>query len=204
MLKKITLISLIILSPLAIAETQTPPPNNSAIKNSKPYKVVAKTASKTYNSIKNSTPYMGFGLGNQNAKGYNGLYGQVFAGLGMRSAEDTYYVGGEVWVNSGSLPLSQKYFHRTVYGAGVSLMPGIILNHDSLIYARIGTGTFRYNKDLSYFTGGQLGIGFQSKFSDNWDLRGEYVYTGSGVMTGFGNMSLNLFNLALVYNFTAT
>lgn len=89
-------------------------------------------------------------------------------------------------------------------GVGVSMIPGIILNHDSLIYTRIGTGTFLYSKDRSYFTGGQLGIGLQSKISDNWSLRGEYIYTGSGIFTGFGNARFNLFNLALIYNLAGT
>jgi opacity protein-like surface antigen len=145
------------------------------------------------------TPYIGAGLGVQNGGGYNGLYMQGFGGYST-AIKRIYSLAAEVFLNTGSLPLSQKHYNRTTFGLGASLLPGIILNQNSLIYARIGIASFRYTKTDATATGGQLGLGLQNSLTDNWDIRGEYVYTGKSIFKrGFGNSRANFINLALVY-----
>jgi opacity protein-like surface antigen len=99
------------------------------------------------------------------------------------------------------LPLSQNYYERSNYGLGISILPGMQLNSSTLFYGRIGVETFRLSNYLSYRTGGQLGIGIQTDFTESFDLRAEFVYTGRGIFEGFGVSQYRIFRLGLVYSF---
>lgn len=147
-------------------------------------------------------PYLGAAAAIQNTRGYTGLAANAFLGysaaLGKRQQ---YYIASEIFGDSGTFPISQNHYHRTNYGFGASILPGFILNQYSLVYLRIGVETFRFSDTLNFFTGGQLGLGLQSKFADSWDIRAEYVYTGSGIIRQFGNCMFNFVKLGLVYKF---
>lgn len=151
---------------------------------------------------KKGDPYIGGALGVQNTEGYNGLFAQAFGGINARLGQSQkVYVGGELFADTGTLPLSQKYFHRTTYGFGASVIPGFILSEKTLAFIRAGIATFRFNKTNNFFTGGQLGLGLQTAINDCTDIRGEYVYTGKGIFHNFGTPRFNFFNLGILYKF---
>jgi len=150
-----------------------------------------------------SFPYIGLNGGVQNTKGYNGLMTTLLGGYGLITGKyENYYFAGELFADSGTLPLGKKYYRRTNYGFGASITPGLILRETVLIYLRIGIETFRYSTELNWFTGGQLGLGIQSSIAGNWDMRGEYVYTGEGIYHHFGNARFNFFKIGIIYKFT--
>ena len=147
-----------------------------------------------------AAPYVGAGLGIQNVRGYNGLIGNVFGGYGATVGQDqTYYLGGEVFANLASVPLSGKQSNRITYGLGASVIPGVMLNNNTMAYARVGVEASRYGKSNTTNTGGQLGLGLQTRLTQNWDVRGEYVYTGMGVINHFTTVQNNRFNVGFVY-----
>lgn len=150
----------------------------------------------------NVTPYAGLGAGVQTAGGYNGLIANVFGGAGSVVGEaQNIYLGGEVFADVASIPLSNNQNNRVTYGLGASFLPGVMLNQNTMAYGRIGVEAARYNKTGSTSTGGQLGLGLQTSLSINWDVRGEYVYTGMGVTKNFTTLKNNRFNVGFVYKF---
>jgi len=147
-------------------------------------------------------PYLGGSIGIQNTNAYTGLLASVFGGYSLTGGEyQNYYLAGEIFGDTGTLPLSQNYFRRTNYGLGASLLPGLIFREVVLTYLRMGIETFRYSSTSQMFTGGQLGFGLQASLSANWAIRGEYVYTGAGIIHDFGDSRFNFFKLGLLYYF---
>lgn len=153
-------------------------------------------------TYKKGDPYAGAGAGIQNIHGYNGLYATFFGGMNITMGpSDMIYLAGEAFVDTGSIPLSQKKRHRTTYGGGLSLLPGIVIAETNLAYLRVGVASFRHNKSNDWSTGGQLGLGLQTDINPCTAIRGEYVYTGRGVIHNFGRARYNFFNLAFLYKF---
>lgn len=147
-----------------------------------------------------AAPYVGAGLGVQTAGGYNGAMANVFAGYGSTMGPcNNYYLGGEVFADVGSVPLSHNYFRRTSAGLGASILPGVYLNPCTMAYARVGVEAMRYSHSNATRTGGQIGLGLQTSLNKNWDVRGEYDYTGMGIVRDFTKVSNNRFNVGLVY-----
>ncbi len=146
--------------------------------------------------------YLGGSLGIQNTEAYNGLFASASAGYGLIFGDcQNFYFAGEIFGDTGSLPLSQNYYRRTNYGFGASLLPGYVFRESILTYLRMGVETFRYSGTLQMFTGGQLGLGMQTNISKTWAVRGEYVYTGAGIFHNFGYVRFNIFKLGLIYLF---
>ena len=144
--------------------------------------------------------YFGAGLGIQNSGGYNGIVSNIFGGYGSTAGPtENYYVGGEIFANIGSLPLSSDHYNRTTYGFGISFIPGIYLNEYTIAYGRVGLENSHFSRTNSTQTGAQLGAGLQTRVTNNWDVRAEYVYTGSGIISHFGTTRSNQFNMGLIY-----
>jgi opacity protein-like surface antigen len=149
-----------------------------------------------------ASPYLGGSIGIQNTESYNGLMASVVGGFnGTFGYYQNYYVAGEIFGDTGSLPLGQNYYRRTNYGYGASFLPGYIFRETILLYLRMGLETFRYSGTDQRFTGGQLGLGLQTDISNNWAIRGEYIYTGAGIIHNFGYSRFNFFKLGLFYKF---
>jgi outer membrane autotransporter protein len=91
-----------------------------------------------------------------------------------------------------------------------------MLTNDSMVYARVGVVKTKFNvkADVSSLgdessnetvTGGQLGLGLQTKVTQKVDLRGEYVYTGYNSFHAVGekvNASSGQATVGVVYNFS--
>lgn len=157
--------------------------------------IYAATAEATF-----ASPYLGASLGIQNTKSYNGLLATLAGGYSLSFCDD-YYLAGELFFDTGSIPFSQNYYRRTNFGFGASIIPGYVFRQSVLAYLRMGVETFRYSGTLQMFTGGQLGLGLQMDLSKTWALRGEYIYTGAGIIHDFGEGRFNFFKLGLIYKF---
>lgn len=150
-------------------------------------------------TLAKGNPYLGAALGNQHSENFNGLYANFFTGFGIRA--NKFYLAGELFADTGSIPLSHNFTNRTTYGAGVSLLPGFTILQNTLAYGRVGIAEFRYNRSNDWRAGGQLGIGLQTSFSKHWSIRGEYIYMGKGIFRGFGTSRFSFFNLGALYTF---
>jgi opacity protein-like surface antigen len=144
-------------------------------------------------------PYVGVGLGVANKGSFTGLVDNFFAGYG-KTIYNNYYLGGELFGNAGSIALSgQQYNNRANYGLGASVIPGVMLTRDTMAYGRIGVKASQYHGSNSTHTGGQLGLGVQTSIAQNWDVRGEYDYTGYGIINNFTKKATNQVGVGLVY-----
>ena len=132
--------------------------------------------------------YVGGSLG---MGGYSQIYGlsganaTVFGGKGALLGEkEKIYLGGE-W-NAG------VGIHPTALGVGASIIPGVMLTKSTMLYSRIGLGSYYRPKD-NLSIEAQVGLGVQTKVAKHWDVRAEYI------------SSLNLnkanLNMGLVYKF---
>jgi len=54
-----------------------------------------------------------------------------------------------------------------------------MLNPNTMVYARLGVEAFKYAHSLGSGTMPQYGLGVQTKLTNNWDVRGEYVCRGN-------------------------
>jgi len=184
-----------------------------------------------------ASPYIGANLGigtgdiqlkNSYASthfGSQGMLAGIFAGYGGMLNQNLY-LAGEVFINDGTVSTSTKPIDvaglttakfKTTYSYGVSVMPGIKVASDTLLYVKAGLVRTRFQLEqtpgFAYglitdtgntVTGGQLGLGLQLTLSKNLDLRGEYVYTAYQSFNAFDNhisARSNQLSAALVYKF---
>lgn len=145
--------------------------------------------------------YVGAGLGVRQAGSYKALLANIFAGYGKKLGQNNnYYLGGELFADAGSLSLSgRQYGNRSNFGLGASIIPGVMLTQDTMAYGRVGVKAYRTSGTNRTTTGGQLGLGVQTNVAKNWDVRGEYVYTGTGIVHNFTRHGANQVNMGLVY-----
>jgi len=142
-----------------------------------------------------ATPYVGGSLGYSGFKHQSGEIVNLFGGYGDTfSQSQMIYLGGELGLN-----VAHYKTYGTTYGAGLSLLPGIMLAKNTMIYGRVGLDTLyasrqTHKNHYTYIFGPQYGLGVQTKVSDNWDVRGEYVYSNA--------RQDGSYNLGLVYKFS--
>ena len=148
-----------------------------------------------------ASPYLGASLGVKSDNSTRELVGTVAGGYGATlGAAQNFYLGGEIFADLGSASLSNNMHARTTYGFGASVLPGIVLNKNTIGYLRAGFITSRFNNVNVSSTGAQLGAGLQTNLVQHWDLRGEYVYTAyHHVSNMVGSPKADQFNLGVVY-----
>lgn len=176
------------------------------------------------------SPYIGAGLGlNQqifenkygatetNFGGTGGLV-NIYGGYGAR-VNKNIYLGGEVLANTttgvvdAAEASSASLKFRTKYSYGASLIPGLMLSDNTMLYARAGVVKTKFNvkaevpgassSDNNTVSGAQFGLGLQTKVTQKMDLRGEYVYTDYNTFHSLGNKieaTSGQANFGLVYN----
>lgn len=159
-------------------------------------------------------PYVGFSVGPRvNLTGtptsYVGLEGTLSAGYGAMLAPN-FYLAGEILVaDSANLKdfeytqpgLNTQIGSRSSWSYGLSVLPGVMINDHVLGYVRLGVIRTRFSDQGSNNTGGQIGLGAQTNVYQNWDLRGEYVYSQYNSVSGIGKPMSHQFNLGVVYKF---
>ena len=132
--------------------------------------------------------------------GSNGAAIGIFGGLGQIVAQK-YYVGGELFLNDSSTKTANKVIGlgttaklRTTYSFGFSVLPGIMLSPDTMLFARAGLVETQYTlsqkpggEQNTLATGGQAGIGLALSLGKNLDLRGEYTYSAYARFSSLGS-----------------
>lgn len=185
--------------------------------------------------VKRSTTISGSGVGfaASDTGSTTGYAGRIFAGVGQYF-EGYYYLGTEIFIatngisqndyatftdSSNSVPASLKFTAST--SAGLSLLPGVKLNKNSLFYLRIGynkarlkaqeslsvNGTSIARSTKSNWSGGfTFGLGIESALYCHYSLRADYSHTNYSTFSTPSTIkygtSDNQFNLGLIYHFT--
>lgn len=156
-------------------------------------------------------PYLGLSAGvRDNYSGgpnfYKGIEGTVSAGYAAMLAPQ-FYLAGEIFGGgSGDLknyvaPGSSSV--KTSWDWGLSLIPGYMITDHVLGYLRLGgiQSHFNGSGQSTNKWAWQVGLGGQTNIVDNWDLRGEYVYSQYGNVGNAGKVGADQFNLGIVYKF---
>lgn len=159
--------------------------------------------------------------GNKTHFGLQGMSAGLFAGYGGMLTTN-FYLGGELFANGSNASSSSKTIAvdtetkvKMTYSYGLSLMPGVKVAPDTILYLK--TGILRTRFDItqtqsasiathpnSSTTGEMLGVGLQLALSKNLNIRGEYVYTSYQAFNAAGNHfspTAGQLNAALIYKF---
>jgi opacity protein-like surface antigen len=153
-------------------------------------------------------PYLGLSIGPRiNYSGtptaYSGGEGTLSAGYAAMVNPD-FYLAGEI-LGGGNVQF--KDFKnagngsKTTWTYGIDIIPGYMITDHVLGYLRAGVVRSRFTDQGTNATGWQVGLGGQTNIYQNWDLRGEYVYTNYNSVTGVGKPQGNVFNLGVLYKF---
>jgi len=152
-------------------------------------------AASTTVAFANGVPYVGAGLGIKSTNGARYMPINVFAGYGA-IVSPGLYVAGELGADLTSVNLSNTSSLKTTHGLGVSVIPGVMLSDNTMLYGRLGI--IRSKFSTRYANGGQLGLGMETRMAQNVSVRGEYVYTSYNRSQ---SPKSDQFNLGLVYKF---
>jgi len=144
----------------------------------------------------NNAPYVGAGLGIKSTNGERYMPINIFAGYGG-IVSPNLYLAGELVADLTSIHLSNSSLLKTTYGLAASVIPGVMLSDNTMLYGRLGLIRSNFSSD-SYANGGQLGLGMQTRVGQNVSLRGEYIYTSYHRSL---SPTSDQFNLGLVYTF---
>lgn len=152
-------------------------------------------------------------------------FGQLFAGYGI-PLNDFFYTALETSLNfyedsNQFNPRSPRFFIPNLvstevsqdYGLQLSILPGLFITEDNMLYGRLGYGYERFKTKFSVaipfvnsFTARDnqwvseliLGIGINHPFTDNLSGRLEYNYKTSGEIKGYNGTTVVLANGTLV------
>lgn len=152
----------------------------------------------TSNLASAGTPYVGGSVGWNEYPVSAGPIGTVFGGYGVRLEQNKrIYLGGELNATAGNYTRSNM-----TYTLGASFMPGVMVTDETMIYTRLGVSGGHTDYRIAqlgttnsrYTINPLYGLGVQTKFTEKWDLRGEYTSTTS-YKTG-------VYSVGLVYKFS--
>lgn len=160
--------------------------------------VLAASSSLVFGSV---APYVGGSIGlinNSTTSGtlsYRGLTGNLSLGYGGVMSQ-SFYFAGEVFGVPGTINLNGGNFNKNSWGVGLSIIPGFMITDKTMIYTRLGIIESHFTNGKTREGGGQLGLGLETNVCQNWDVRGEYVYTRYS-----NNINSDGVNFGLVYRF---
>jgi opacity protein-like surface antigen len=143
----------------------------------------------------NGVPYVGAGAGIKSTNGERYMPLNVFAGYGAIVSSGVY-LAGELGADLTSVNLSNTSVLKTTYGLAASVIPGIMLSNNTMLYGRLGMIRSKFSTRSA--NGGQLGLGMETRMAQNVALRGEYIYTAYHYSS---SPKSDQFNLGLIYKF---
>lgn len=155
-------------------------------------------------------PYVGGSLGvnvnsSNNASAgragvYRGIPAKAFLGLGG-TINDDFYLAGEATATLGNFEISNKNKMKTSYGYALSVLPGLMLNDNTVAFARAGFTRIRFTNVNKMSSGAIVGLGMQTSMTQHVDLRGEYDYSSYSKVGGISSPRTDEYTLAMVYKF---
>jgi opacity protein-like surface antigen len=119
-----------------------------------------------------------------------GWNGDLFTGVGY-TFKNHYYIAGEIF---GSMSSAKRKYDedgvkgelKTKYSYGISLIPGIKVTNNIMMYGRVGLNRIKIEDTLNKKStsktknGLQLGLGVQTMVANNVSVRMEYDWTHVG------------------------
>ena len=138
---------------------------------------------------------------------------KLFAGYGG-AINQNLYLAGEVEVGTTAATLNDAKFLRVSRTYGASVLPGVMLNDDTVLFTRLGLLKTRFSKERfggdtlpSFSTlGGEIGLGLQANVAPNFAIRGEYDYVAyrkeaKSLQTVFKTPQADQFMVSAIYKF---
>lgn len=124
----------------------------------------------------------------------------LFAGYGGLITDDIY-LGGEISGTIGAAKITEPGTNAmsTTFGYGLSVVPGLMLSKDTMVFARGGLVGTRFDDAGKIATGGIFGVGMQTAVSQNVDVRGEYDFTAYKSVRFISAPRSDAFTVGLVY-----
>lgn len=127
--------------------------------------------------------------------------------VGYGSRFDDFNLGLEAFYIPGIATMSDNHDNgapsvkvKQEYGA--SILPGYYITDSIIGYARLGAISSNFSGVNTRKTGGQAGVGFETRLTDHWDIRAEYIYTQYPNITGLGTVHSNEGDLSFIYRFS--
>ena len=137
---------------------------------------------------------------------YRGVAPKMSLGFGDMLSS-TFYMGAELNATPGSILIQNNYTSgsnenvRTTASYGADLIPGIKLNDSSMIYGRLGAVNTNFTAQDKHVWGAQAGVGIQTALSQDWDIRGEYDFTGYRSISNVGSAKSDSFAIGVIHKF---
>jgi len=132
---------------------------------------------------------------------YRGLHPRL--SIGYWDAIDCFYLAAEGFIVPLTVTMSESNptrpeSVRTTYSWGASFLPGLLLTETIVAYLRVGYTATRFWGPDATKSGGQFGAGLQSDLTENWSLRGEYLYTAYSNIS-YLSPHTDQFGIGLIY-----
>jgi len=158
-------------------------------------------------------PYLGIDpslvtVYNNTSSVFKGLEGTVFAGYALLSSN--FYLAGEIFAQHGTQITDYRNNLnnnlnstglKTSWGAGLSILPGLVLADTILGYLRLGAIETHFDEAAYTAPGGQVGIGIEGSVSESWDVRAEYIFTWYKSINNLGSPRSDQYRLGVLYKF---
>lgn len=123
----------------------------------------------------------------------------VFAGVGA-TANQSFYVGAEANATLTDLGLKDRGIQSS-YSYGASVLPGVMIGKNSLIYGRAGLVKTRFPDDHATRLGTNFGGGLQTSLAQNIDVRAEYDFLNYDDFANHKNPRSDQAHMDLIYKF---
>src|SRR3990167_7672648 len=206
MFKKLIIVSAILAASTSLAFA------GQSYKGEKDYKGEMAAPCPTYTFA--TGPYVGLSIGDRtNYTGtpvvFRGIDGNLSLGYGAL-VNPAFYLAGELFgigtINVKDLQNSNvtpTVSAKSNWSWGGSLIPGYMITDYVLAYVRLGGQSTHFNGvNVNQSKGGRhVGLGGETQIVQNWDLRGEYIYSRYGSLNNIGVVSSNTANIGVVYKF---
>lgn len=162
-------------------------------------------------------PYVGASLGITSNTATKEIFGSyrgapvgIFAGFGGVIYQ-SFFLAAELSATLFTTEISNQGAVKTNYGGGISILPGIELCDQTILFGRLGVVRTHFSNvrlpaitTTRNMTGGQFGAGIQTGIGQNLDLRGEYDFIDYGTLSAGGYSAKprsDIATVSLIYKF---
>src|SRR3990167_424691 len=149
-------------------------------------------------------PLLSFESLSVNGASYQGFMPRLMLGYGG-FVREAFFLGAEMEAGTTSIPINNhpnSYAGlKTSYSYGISLVPGLALDEYLMGYVRLGVlfSHFSSANLNATHSGFQRGLGLETKFAENWSVRGEVDYVSYASFANVGSPAAFQYVLGLNY-----
>lgn len=126
--------------------------------------------------------------------------------LGMGYAAELYqglYLAGEVNVTAFTQEVSEDSSGSNLKMStsfDASILPGMMFSENTFGFLRLGVTSGKFEGGDTV-VGGEIGLGLQAAITNNWYIRGEYIYIAYGSTDDISAPKVDTFALGAIYAF---